>query len=137
MLNSLDSEEDPFVLWSAVKYLANEMKKDPKVAEFIFKMADHENFKIRYQAAMAIGNTWTIGVDGATDKIIDMMDDENDSVKAVAMQYSGRLHDEKVIEPLKKVLKNADMKDFHDECASALTTMWYDYPFHEHTSKKA
>ena len=131
-----ENETDPYVLWCLTRAVSNEMK-NADVAAFIYKMAESDNFKLRIQAALAIGNSWSKGVDGTVEKIIEMMDDENDYVKACAIGHAGQLDDNAVIAPLEKILKNKSMKDFHDEAVTSLVAMWYDYPFHESTNEKA
>ncbi|MCR4604536.1 MAG: HEAT repeat domain-containing protein [Eubacterium sp.] len=133
----MENETDKYVLWCATRALSNEMKKDPDVASFIFRMADNENPKVRVQAALAIGNSWSKGVDGTVDKIIAMMDDEDDSVKKAAIEYSGRLADNAVVKPLEKILKDDAKAAFHASVIKSLVSMWFDYPFHKNTNKKA
>ena len=40
-------------------------------------MADNENAEIRKESAIALGNTWSQGVDGAVDTIIKFMNDKD------------------------------------------------------------
>ncbi len=134
----LKTEEDNYVLYCAIDALSNELKKDPSIAEFAFRMADSENPKLRFRAAIAIGNTWSQGVDGTVDKIIGMMNDENETVRAEACQRAGKLGDEKVIDPLVEVLNDESTPtSVQRGCLDGLLTLWYDYPFHEQTSEKA
>ncbi len=133
----LSTEEDNYVLYCATKALSNEMKTDTDIAAFIFKMADADYFKLRVQAANAIGNSWSKGVDGTVDKIIEMMNDENQDVRSAACRYAGKLADDKIVDPLVTILNNDDDADLHGDCITSLVTMWYDYPFHENTSEKA
>ena len=135
---NLETETNDYVLKAAVDALSNEMAKDPFVAEFIFKMSKHENPKIRYKAAMAIGNSWSIGVDGTVDRIIEMMDDENQDVRKMACYEAGKLNDEKVIDRLVEILNDPNEKaDLKGKCINGLATLWYDYPFHKNTSERA
>ena len=135
---NLETETNDYVLKAAVDALSNEMAKDPYVAEFIFKMSKHENPKVRYKAAMAIGNQWSIGVDGTVERIIEMMDDDNYDVRKMACYESGQLHDEKVIDRLVEILNDPNEKaDIKGKCINGLVTLWYDYPFHKHTSERA
>lgn len=134
----LKTEEDPYVLYCAMSALSNSLADDPDIAAFAYKMAESENPKLRYRAALAFGNSWTIGVEGAVDQIIKMMDDENEDVRAVACQYSGRLNDEKVIDPLVAIINNdSESTQLKSACVRGLFTLWYDYPFHKNTSEKA
>lgn len=133
----IKDEENEYVLFNTVKALSNEAKSDPEIANFLLKMAKHKNPNIRRVAALSLGNSWSEGVEGATDTIIELMNDEDQNVRKVACKYSGKLHDEKVIEPLVKILNNPDDADLHGDCVDGLTYLWYDYPFFEHTSENA
>lgn len=135
--NLIKTEKDPYVLYKATDALSNEAKKDKEVADFLIKMADHENAKIRLEAASALGNSWSKGVDGAVDTVIKLMNDKDEDVRKTACRYSGKLADESVIEPLVKILNNADDADIHGSCIEGLVYLWYDYPFFENTSEKA
>lgn len=135
--NLIKTEKDPYVLYKATDALSNEARKDKEVADFLIKMASHENAKIRQEAAVALGNSWSKGVDGAVDTIIKLMNDKDEDVRKTACRYSGKLADESVIEPLVKILNNADDADIHGSCIDGLVYLWYDYPFFENTSEKA
>ena len=133
----IKTEEDEYVLYNATKALSNEAKSSPEIAEFLIKMTKHKNPLIRKAAASAIGNSWSEGVEGATEAIITLMNDEDKEVRKVACKYSGKLHDEAVIDPLVQILNNPDDADLHGDCVDGLTYLWYDYPFFEQTSEKA
>ena len=133
----IKTETDEFVLYNAVKALSNEAKSAKEVADFLIKMASNENSKIRVQAASALGNTWSQGVEGAVDTIIALMNDKDIEVRKAACKNAGKLNDEKVIEPLVKILNNYSDADIHGSCVEGLTTLWYDYPFFKNTSEKA
>lgn len=133
----IKNETDEYVLYKTTRALSNEAKSGPEIAEFLIKMSKSENPLLRKEAAIALGNSWSEGVDGAVDAIITLMSDENKDVKKMACQESGKLHDEKVIEPLVKILNNPDEADFHGDCVKGLAHLWYDYPFFKQTSEKA
>ncbi len=135
--NLINTETDNYVLYCAMKALSNELASDPAIAEFAFKMADADYFKLRVQAACAFGNSWSKGVDGVVDKIIAMMNDENQDVRSAACRNCGDLEDEAVIDPLVSILNNDAEYELHGDCIEALVDLWYDYPFYECTSEKA
>lgn len=130
-------ETDEYVLYNAVKALSNEAKNGKEIADFLIKMASHENAKIRVQAASALGNSWSEGVEGAVATIITLMNDKDTDVRKTACRNAGKLNDESVIEPLVKILNNTDDADLHGSCIEGLTTLWYDYPFFKKTSANA
>lgn len=133
----LKTEKEPYVLKRAVDALANEGAEDADVGQFLLDMAKHENPYVKEEAAFALGNSWNRGLDGAVDAIITLMSDSNDDVRNAAYRYAGKLNDEKIIDPIVKMLKNPDESKFHASGVESLVTLWYDYPFHENTSEKA
>lgn len=137
LVKALESETDEYCLFKAVDGLSNEMAKDPKVAEFIFKMAEHPNPLIRKRTAIAIGNTWSIGVEGTVDKIIELMHDEDIEVRKNAVEYAGKLHDDAVVEPIVEILNDPAQAKVHGSAIRGLAYMWLDFPFHKETSEAA
>ncbi|MBR2752075.1 MAG: HEAT repeat domain-containing protein [Clostridiales bacterium] len=133
----LETESDDYCLYCATSGLMNEMKNDPKVADFIFKMADHEKARIRVRAAIAIGNSWSRGVDGTVEKITEMMNDPDIDVQKSALANSGKLHDEAVIEPIVAILNDESRAKVHGDAIRGLSWMWLDYPSHESTCEAA
>ena len=131
------NEKSEFVLYQATKALSNEIKNSPEVKDFIFRMAKHDNPIIRQAAASSIGNSWTEGVEGAVDEIITLMSDKDANVKKTACRNSGKLYDEKIIEPLVSILNDPEQAEFHGDAVEGLCYLWYDYPFFKHTSEKA
>ena len=136
-VSALDSEEDPYCLYVAVKAVGNEMKDRQEIADFVFRMADHENPLIRKRSAGYIGSKLTAGIPGTTEKIIAMMGDENQDVRKAACDAAGDHHDESVIEPLAAILSNPEEEKIHASAVNGLSTLWLDYPFHEHASEAA
>jgi len=132
----INTETNEYVLNQATKALSNEAK-DKEVATFLIKMSNNENATIRKNAASALANSWSKGVDGVTDAVIKLMNDKDTDVRKAACSGSGKLADEAVIEPLVKILNNAEDADIHASCIEGLAHLWYDYPFFENTSEKA
>lgn len=135
--NLIAKETDPYVLYKATEALSNEAKNSKEVADFLIKMASHENAKIRARAASALGNSWSKGVEGALDTVIKLMNDSDMDVRKAACRNAGKLEDETVIEPLVKILNNPDEAELHGSCVEGLVTLWYDYPFFKKKSEKA
>lgn len=132
-------ETEPMVLCAAISALANDMKT-PEVAEFIFTMSHHEVLQVRSKSMTAIGNTWSIGVPGTTERLIEVMNDKNEDeyVRGMACHLCGQLHDEALVEPLKAILFSEEEDDkLKGEAARGLMILFYDSPFNEHTSEAA
>lgn len=135
--NTVKSEKDPYVLKCALETLAYNGEYDSETGSFIIKMTEHENAKVRLQAVYALGNQNAVSVNGAADAIIRSMSDKDPDVRKIAYKCSGELHDEKIIEPIVKMLNNPEEAEYHAYGLLALTAMWYDYPAHVHTSEAA
>lgn len=133
----IKNETNDYVLYQATKALSNEAKNSKEIADFLIKMAEHQNAKIRTAAAGALGNSWSEGVEGAVQTVIKLMNDTDKDVRKAACRNAGKLNDESVIEPLVQILNNPDDADIHGSCIEGLVTLWYDYPFFKKTSEKA
>lgn len=60
-----------------------------------------------------------MGIDGMVDAILKLMGDEDEEVRTCAYKYAGRLHDDRVIDPLEEVLKDSSLVQFHDACITS------------------
>ncbi len=136
-VKALESETDLYCLYHATRGLCNDMTARPEIADFIFRMADHENPEIRGQAALAIGNYWSIGVEGTVEKIIEMMRDEDQSVRKTAAYCAGNLDDEAVIPVLVEILNNPDEYKIHGDAIRGLANMWWNFPMHQYAHEAA
>lgn len=114
----LAKETEPVVLFAALRSLGGAVS-NPAVAEFVLNMTEHENANVRKQAALAIGSEWAMGIDGMVDAILKLMGDEDEEVRTCAYKYAGRLHDDRVIDPLEEVLKDSSLVRFHDACITS------------------
>ena len=135
-LKLLKTEEDPYVLYTLVKVFGNELS-NPEVADFTFKMSEHENPAIRDKAAYAIASPWSKEVDGTVERLIEMMEDEDEEVRKTVYKNAGRVGDERIIDPIVKILMDPEQYDFHSNCMDSLAALWIDFPSYENTSEKA
>ena len=135
--DAIKNEKDPYALRELVKGLSNEGNKDPEVGKFLLDMSKHENKFVRRAAADALANSWSDKVEGAVDTVIALMSDEDENVAKLACAGAGKLGDEKVIEPIVKILNDESKVKMHSDCMSGLSTLWLDFPFHEKHSENA
>ena len=133
----LETEEDPYVLYCAAVALSNSQAKDPAIHDFMMKMAESDNPKLRCKAAVSCGNSWSRGVDGCLEAVLKLMQDENDDVRMTALSYCGGLNEDAVIEPLKEVLMDPEQYKFHSSAMDGIADLWYDYPFMVDTNEEA
>lgn len=136
LLSVLNNEKDLFVIKEGIKALSNEMKK-PEVSRFILSNVNHENKNIRRAVALAVGNTWSIGVDGVKDAALTLMNDNDKDVRSSILSNVGELADDSLVPELVKVLNDPAQHKLHGYCLKSLYTMWYNYPKHANTSKAA
>lgn len=133
----IKTEKEPFVLYKATEALSNEGGADAEIGKFLMDMAKNENHLIRMRAAMALGNSWSKGIDGVVDQVIALMSDSNINVRRAAYRYAGKLGDEKVIQPIVEMLNNPDDAELHGDGIESLVKLWFDFPFHKNTSEAA
>ena len=134
---AIKNEKDAYGLQELVAGLSNEGNKDPEVGKFLVDMSKHENSFVRRKAAIALANTWSNKVEGAVDAVIAMMGDSDENVAKLACSGSGKLGDEKVIEPIVNILNDESKKGLHGDCIRGLSVMWLDYPFHKNHNENA
>jgi hypothetical protein len=134
--NVLKDEKNPFVLKKGIRTLMNELKKE-EAAKFVLAQVKNENSQVRKEAAIAIGNPWSQGVPGVTEAAKELLYDKDDDVRGMMLHCVGKLYDDSFIPDLVKVLNDDSQPKMHGEAIRSLYTMWYDYPFHKHTSKAA
>lgn len=132
----LGAENEPIVYVYGLQAMGS-CASFSEISQFFLKMTDHEDPVVRKYAAEAVTNLSSSGVDGMTDAAIKLMGDADDEVKATACERAGQLGDERVVEPLTTILNDDGQSAFHKYCVKGLIGMWYDHPFHEHTSEAA
>lgn len=130
-LKLIETETDNYVLLCMTYTFYSFAKEDPKVGEFMLKMADAEHVVIRKNAVYGLASKRSIGVDGAVEKIIERMNDENMEVRRAACASCAELEDTRVIEPLKAILDNPDEEELHPACIKAMVDFWYFYNTNE------
>jgi hypothetical protein len=136
LLNIVKDDKDPVVIGATIRLLSNEMKK-PEAAGYIFGHAKHEDAILRREAARAIGNSWSKGVEGAVEAIIELMKDADQKVRGAACAGAGKLADDQVIETITAILDNPEEHKIHSNCVDGLEYMWFQFPFHENLSEAA
>lgn len=133
----IKSEKEPYVLKCMIDTIAYSGSKDADTGAFLVKMSKDKNAAVRYHAALALGSKSAAGANGAVDAVIALMSDADPDVRKAAYKSCGALNDEKVIDPVVKMLSDEKSADYHAYGIMGLCTMWYDYPDHKNTSKAA
>ncbi len=135
-LSTLMNEQNPYVIKCGVEALSNELKH-PEVAKFVLAQVDNESPFVRRKVAIAVGNSWSKGVDGVKEAALKLMADKDENTRKLILSGVGKLGDESFIPELVKVLDDPAQEKVHGDAIRGLSTMWLDYPFHKNTSKAA
>lgn len=135
-LSTLMNEKDPYVIKCGVEALSNELKH-PEVAKFVLAQVDNESPFVRRKVALAVGNSWSKGVDGVKEAALKLMADNDENTRKLILSGVGKLADESFVPELVKVLNDPAQEKCHGDAIRGLSTMWLDYPFHKNTSKAA
>lgn len=135
-LSTLMNEKDPYVIKCGVEALSNELKH-PEVAKFVLAQLENESPFVRRKVAIAVGNSWSKGVDGVKEAALKLMADKDDNTRKLILSGVGKLGDESFVPELVKVLDDPAQEKLHGDAIRGLSTMWLDYPFHKNTCKAA
>lgn len=130
-------EKDPFVIKSLLHNLSSDGGSVPELGQFMIAQSKSENPVVRMQAAMDLASPHSKGVEGAVDRCIELLDDPDKGIASRVCSDIGRLGDEKVVEPIVKILSDESKNNIHGGCINGLAWLWLDYPNHANTSEAA
>ena len=134
---AIQNEKDPYALKILAQELTFSGDKAPFVGEAMIRMTKHENALVRKEAVASLCHSSYAEVNGALDAIIALMSDSNEDVAGTACRGAGDHGNEKVIEPITKILNDNSKANIHGECVNGLSRLWLDSPFYEHRSEAA
>ncbi len=119
-------EKNPVVLAALLSAVGSSMGRNPKVAELVLKMADHEAEAVRIEAIGWMASSWGAKVAGAADKVIDKVQkDPSVKVQRVACENAGKLGDKRMLPIFKKLTQKPDENpDLYSSCMRGLMDMW-------------
>ncbi len=138
IMDALKTEEDPFVLYSACKYMAPRLAvQNADARSFVFRMTESEYPKVRAQAAGKIGNRYAEKRPEYAEKIIELMKDESAVVREKACINAGNLNEDTVLDALVAILNDPAQSSLHDDCMRSLADMWLDNVYHDYANEKA
>lgn len=131
------SETEPIAIAYAFRYLASNFRSDAEFCDFVLANKDNENFMVRKWFSAAV--TYLQPADKAPfiDAMLELLSDENIDVVTEAALNCGALEDDRLVEPLAKILKDESLADIHDDAMTSLVEMWYNYPAHDNYSEAA
>lgn len=133
-LDLAKTEEDPYVL-NQLASVFRYKTENTEVADFMFKMSKHEHPVIRSTAIVGISSAE--GIDGSLERLIEMMDDQDETVSKTAYRRIGYLRENQAIDPLVEVLMDPEKTSYHEDCMHSLVQLWLSPPFYDHQSEKA
>lgn len=122
-------EKDPGVLQAFIRVVSSSGAKNPKVAAFLIKSADHSDMKVRLQAVYALSSAWNREMAGGAEKLLSMAQkDAEVDVRKAACEYGGKLGNPVLLPFMEKATEKTDDKVMYTACMKGLLTMFYDYP---------
>ncbi len=134
---AIQNEKDPYALRILAQELTFAGDKAPYVGEAMIRMTKHENALVRNEAVGSLCHSSYAEVNGALDAIIALMSDSDETVAATACRGAGDHYNDKIIEPIAKILKDDSKAKIHGDCVRSLVKLWLDSPSYEHRSEAA
>ena len=131
------SETEPIAIAYAFRYLASNFRSDAEFCDFVLANKDNENFMVRKWFSSAVTFLQPADKTPFVDAVIKLLSDENIDVVTEAALNCGALEDDRLVEPLAKILKDENLADAHDDALTSLIRMWYNYPAHDNYSEAA
>ena len=134
---AIQKEKDPYALKILAQELTFSGDKAPFVGEFMIGLTKDKNALVRNEAVGSLCNSSYQEVSGALDTIIALMSDSDETVAATACRGAGDHYNDKIIEPIAKILMDDSKASIHSDCIHSLVHLWLDSPSYEHRSEAA
>ena len=131
------SETEPIAIAYAFRYLASNFRSDAEFCDFVLANKDNENFMVRKWFSSAVIYLQPADKTPFVDAVIELLGDEDADVVTEAALNCGTLEDDRLVEPLAKILKDENLADAHDDALTSLIRKWYDYPAYDNYSEAA
>ena len=131
------AETEAIAIAYAFRYLASNFRSDAEFCNFVLSHKDNENAMVRKWFSSAVTYLQPADKTPFVDAVIKLLGDEDVDVVTEAALNCGTLEDDRLVEPLAKILKDENLADAHDDALTSLIRMWYDYPAHDNYSEAA
>lgn len=131
------AETEAIAIAYAFRYLASNFRSDAEFCNFVLSHKDNENVMVRKWFSSAVTYLQPADKTPFVDAVIELLGDEDADVVTEAALNCGTLEDDRLVEPLAKILKDENLADAHDDALTSLIRMWYDYPAHDNYSEAA
>ena len=131
------AETEAIAIAYAFRYLASNFRSDAEFCNFVLSHKDNENVMVRKWFSSAVTYLQPADKTPFVDAVIELLGDEDVDVVTEAALNCGTLEDDRLVEPLAKILKDENLADAHDDALTSLIRMWYDYPAHDNYSEAA
>ena len=131
------AETEAIAIAYAFRYLASNFRSDAEFCNFVLSHKDNENVMVRKWFSSAVTYLQPADKTPFIDAVIKLLGDEDIDVVTEAALNCGTLEDDRLVEPLAKILKDENLADAHDDALTSLIRMWYDYPAHDNYSEAA
>ena len=131
------AETEAIAIAYSFRYLASNFRSDAEFCDFVLSHKDNENVMVRKWFSSAVTYLQPADKTPFVDAVIKLLGDEDIDVVTEAALNCGTLEDDRLVEPLAKILKDENLADAHDDALTSLIRMWYDYPAHDNYSEAA
>ena len=131
------AETEAIAIAYTFRYLASNFRSDAEFCNFVLSHKDNENVMVRKWFSSAVTYLQPADKTPFVDAVIKLLGDEDIDVVTEAALNCGTLEDDRLVEPLAKILKDENLADAHDDALTSLIRMWYDYPAHDNYSEAA
>lgn len=131
------AETEAIAIAYTFRYLASNFRSDAEFCNFVLSHKDNENVMVRKWFSSAVTYLQPADKTPFVDAVIELLGDEDVDVVTEAALNCGTLEDDRLVEPLAKILKDENLADAHDDALTSLIRMWYDYPAHDNYSEAA
>ena len=133
----LKGEKEPIVIKAAMRTFGNDLASNAELGKLAFEYAKNSDPRIRSAVASALASTWNAELEGVVDVLIELLGDDDQTVRDMTARTVGSNGDERFVEPLAAILNNEEDVATHYSALNSLINMWYDYPAHKKTSEAA
>lgn len=138
LLDAARKEKDVAVIKAMIHAMWNNGARNPEVGKLLLELAKHENPRVRATAGVGISSSWNKGMEGAVDKMIELMEKDPElSVRKAVCAYAGAHGDDKLVAVYDRLTGPKADPDLAAECWTGVLKMWASYPLWENRNEKA
>lgn len=137
-VDHLKNEKDPKALAAGLSAFAGYAKYNLAVLDLARQNLNHEDSKVRFQAALTLGKTRESDVPGIYEETLKLFSHDDPEIRSIVCSLipsQKKDNNAEVLPVLTKILNSNDPKDLkaHGRCLESVIEMWYSWPsFKQH-----